>query len=113
MSNANTREFTSAPRTWHKGHKYYNIHIQHNLFGGASLIKTWGAKGSKRGGHQIVYCDSEGEAVLAITAAVKRRRKEIYLDKYGMGRFVPGCFRFNRYVIYTLALVNEYRCALV
>jgi predicted DNA-binding WGR domain protein len=81
MSNANTleaREFASTPYTWHKGSKYYNLHIQPNLFGGASLIKTWGAKGSKRGGHQIVYCDSEEEARLAIATAVKRRKLRGY-----------------------------------
>lgn len=69
---------SALPYSWHKGHKYYNIHIQPNLFGGASLIKTWGAKGSKRGGCKVVYCDSEEEASVAITATAKRRKLRGY-----------------------------------
>lgn len=77
------------PCSWHKGHKYYNLHIQPDLFGGASLIKTWGGKGSKRGGCKVIYCESEKEATIAIGDTVKRRKLRGYRP-YRDGTKVPS-----------------------
>jgi len=37
-----------------------------------------------------------------------RRTKKIYLDQYYLGSFIPCCFRVNGFIIYTLALADEY-----
>lgn len=60
--------------SWLKEAKYYNLHIQPNLFGGMSVIKSWGSTVSGRGGHKIIFCESESE-IMEIINDVKKKRK--------------------------------------
>ena len=68
---------------WFKSPKYYHIHLQPNLFGGVSVIKSWGTFNSKRSGHKIIMCDSEEEADNVVIATIKRRKARDYLPMSG------------------------------
>lgn len=63
---------------WVKGSKYYNLHIQPNLFGGTSVIKSWGSTVSGRGGHKILFCESELEIAEVIKQVLQRRKARKY-----------------------------------
>ena len=57
---------------WYKSPKYYHIHLQPNLFGGISVIRSWGGINSNKSGHKITMCDSEEQVSEAVLAAIKR-----------------------------------------
>ena len=65
---------TSLPNSWRKGAKYYNIHIQPNLFGEICVIKSWGVVGNKRAGFKVVSCEDELEVSKVIEDIAKRRK---------------------------------------
>ncbi len=65
---------------WHKTTKYYHIHLQPNLFGGISVIKSWGGLTVKKSGHKITLCDSSAQVNTVILAAKKRRKARGYLE---------------------------------
>ena len=44
-----------------KNERFYHIHLQSNLFGGTTLISSWGAFDSNRGGHKYTFCDNREE----------------------------------------------------
>ena len=64
---------------WHKATKYYHIHLQPNLFGGISVIRSWGGINSKKSGYKITMCDSEEQVSKVVLAAIKRRKARAYL----------------------------------
>ena len=57
-----------------KERRFYSIQLQPNLFGGISVVCSWGSMDSKRGSHKIIFCESEVEAE-SILQIIKRRRK--------------------------------------
>ena len=64
---------------WYKSPKYYHIHLQPNLFGGISVIRSWGGINSNKSGHKITICDSEEQVSEVVLAAIKRRKVRGYL----------------------------------
>ena len=64
---------------WCKELKYYNIHVQSNLFGETSVIKSWGSLNSRRAGYKITFCNSETEVDKIVTEIIKKRRARGYL----------------------------------
>jgi len=64
---------------WRKTTKYYHIHLQPNLFGGISVIRSWGGINSKKSGHKITMCDSEEQVSEVVLATIKRRKARGYL----------------------------------
>lgn len=60
--------------SWLKDTRFYNVQLQTNLFGGISVVCSWGSTISKRGGHKIIICDNnlDIESTLLI---IKKRRK--------------------------------------
>lgn len=64
---------------WYKTTKYYHIHLQPNLFGGISVIRSWGGISSNKSGHKITMCDSEEQASEIVLATIKRRMAKGYL----------------------------------
>jgi ankyrin repeat protein len=63
---------------WCKGTRYYNLHIQPNLFGGLSVIKTWGSSISRRVGHKITFCDSDADIVKILEETTRKRKSRDY-----------------------------------
>jgi len=46
--------------SFRKNERFYHLHEQMNLFGGISLICSWGSFDSHRGGHKIfIYDDAD------------------------------------------------------
>ena len=61
-----------------KQERYYNIYEQSNLFGGTTVISSWGTVDSKRGGHKKIFCDSREEVENCILQIRKIRLKKGY-----------------------------------
>jgi hypothetical protein len=53
-------------QTWLKEDRFYNVQLQTNLFGGTSVVCSWGSRYGKRWGYKIIFCD--------IGADVKKRQ---------------------------------------
>ncbi len=64
--------------SWSKEHRFYNVQLQANLFGGISVFCSWGSIDSKQGSCKIIYCDSELEVNSALQVIEKRRRERGY-----------------------------------
>ena len=58
--------------------EYYNIHIQPNLFGEVSIIKSWGSIVNSRRGHKITLCESESEVIEVIKQVTHRQKPRKY-----------------------------------
>ena len=67
---------------WLKENKYYNVHLQLNLFGGTSVICSWGSINSKQGGYKITFCNNQLEVEATLNAIIKRRKARGY-QNYG------------------------------
>ncbi len=65
--------------SWSKERRFYNVHLQANLFGGISIICSWGSIDKKGGGHKIIYCDNEADVENTLQAIRKRRRARGYI----------------------------------
>ena len=61
-------------KQWVKNKKFYNVHLQRNLFGGTSVICSWGSFSNNLGGHKIIFCQKE-EQIVAIIKKIGKRRK--------------------------------------
>lgn len=59
---------------WVKETKYYNAYIQQNLFGGSSVICSWGSLKNKIGRFKITPCDHDIQ-LNTMLANIKKRRK--------------------------------------
>ncbi len=58
--------------------RYYALSIEPNLFGGTSLVRSWGRIGS-RGQQKIHVFDSEVKAVDLLLSLLRRKRSRGYL----------------------------------
>ncbi|MCW1411952.1 WGR domain-containing protein [Rhizobium sp. 1AS11] len=58
--------------------RYYALSIEPNLFGGTSLVRSWGRIGS-RGQQKIHVFDSEVKAVDLLLTLLRRKRSRGYL----------------------------------
>lgn len=57
--------------------RYYALSIEPNLFGGTSLVRSWGRIGS-RGQQKIHVFDSEAKAVDLLLTLLRRKRSRGY-----------------------------------
>ena len=57
--------------------RYYALSIEPNLFGGTSLVRSWGRIGS-RGQQKIHVFDSEAKAVDLLLSLLRRKRARGY-----------------------------------
>jgi predicted DNA-binding WGR domain protein len=64
--------------SWLKGYKFYNVQLQTNLFGGTSVVCSWGSLNSKRGSRKIILCENELDVKNTLQAIKKRRRARGY-----------------------------------
>ena len=74
----NINEVEDYSLSWSKDLKYYNMHIQPNLFGGISVIKAWGSSTSKRFGHKVTFCDSKDDVIRVLQQVSKKRKQRKY-----------------------------------
>ncbi|NEK34397.1 WGR domain-containing protein [Rhizobium leguminosarum] len=58
--------------------RFYALSIEPNLFGGTSLVRSWGRIGS-RGQQKIHVFDSEAKAVDLLLTLLRRKRSRGYL----------------------------------
>lgn len=66
--------------SFQKDQKYYNLHVQPNLFGGSSIICSWGSNISRRNGNKIIVCSDDAERKQVIEKITKRRYQRGYKD---------------------------------
>ena len=57
--------------------RFYALSIEPNLFGGTSLVRSWGRIGS-RGQQKIHVFDSEAKAVDLLLTLLRRKRSRGY-----------------------------------
>jgi predicted DNA-binding WGR domain protein len=58
-------------------HRFYRLHIQPNLFGGATLFREWGRVGTA--GHQMTeQFDDDGRAVDALVGLMRAKTRRGY-----------------------------------
>ncbi|MBX4864515.1 WGR domain-containing protein [Rhizobium leguminosarum bv. viciae] len=58
--------------------RFYALSIEPNLFGGTSLVRSWGRIGS-RGQQKIHVFDSEAKAVDLLLTLLRKKRSRGYL----------------------------------
>lgn len=58
--------------------RFYMLHIVPDLFGGCSLVRSWGRIGSGGGSKRIEYYPYEGKAVDALIDWIKVKTKRGY-----------------------------------
>ena len=61
-----------------KNERFYHIYLQPNLFGGTTVISSWGTFDSNRGGHKYIFCDNGKEVDSALEEIKKTRLKRGY-----------------------------------
>ena len=66
---------------WVKETKYYNAYIQQNLFGGSSVICSWGSLKNKMGRFKITPCDNDKQVSQLIENIKKKRKYRGYESK--------------------------------
>ena len=61
-----------------KLNRYYNLYKQDDLFGGITLICSWGTFDSKRGGHKFIFCKNQLELYAQLSKISKVRLMRNY-----------------------------------
>ena len=61
-----------------KNKKFYNVHLQQNLFGGTSVICSWGSFENNLGGHRTIFCQKQEQIDATIDEIAKRRKYRGY-----------------------------------
>jgi len=64
--------------SWLKDNRFYNVQLQANLFGGTSVVCSWGSTISKRAGHKIIFCDNKLDVESTLQTIKKRRKARGY-----------------------------------
>ncbi len=67
------------PLQFRKAKRYYHVHLQHNFFGGITVISSWGTFDSNRGGSKNVYCEDMGEVETVLERVATTRLKRGYV----------------------------------
>jgi hypothetical protein len=65
---------------WTKGTRYYEAHLQQDLWGNWIINKTWGGIGTKRGGSKHLLCANYGEGTELLQSISKIRGNRGYID---------------------------------
>ena len=63
---------------WETDGKYYKANLYKDLFNDWILEKSWGSKFSRRGGEQLVFCTSHGDALDKIKTLNSLRKRRGY-----------------------------------
>ncbi len=63
---------------WVTDTRFYLLCVQTNLFGGWELLKAWGGRGNRRGGHMAVPMGSLPEALELQQREARRRARRGY-----------------------------------
>jgi predicted DNA-binding WGR domain protein len=63
---------------WEKDTRYYEAHVEPDLWGGWVLTRIWGRRGTALGQMRRAPCDSYGQALDALEDVGKRREKRGY-----------------------------------
>lgn len=66
--------------SFRKNERFYHLHEQRNLFGGISLILSWGTFDNNRGGHKFIFCNNYEELHSQIAKISKVRIARGYLQ---------------------------------
>jgi len=61
-----------------KLNRYYHLYKQDDLFGGITLICSWGTFDSKRGGHKFIFCKNQLELYAQLSKISKVRLMRNY-----------------------------------
>ena len=73
-----SRAAHERPQLWVTDTRFYLLCVQTNLFGDWELLKAWGGRGSRRGGHQAVQATSLPEAIDMQQREARRRMRRGY-----------------------------------
>lgn len=65
-------------RRWTTDRRYYSLRIQRNLFGEWELLKAWGSRYDKLGGHQVIPAETLDEVTKLLEAESSRRQRRGY-----------------------------------
>ncbi len=63
---------------WRKKDRYYNVQLQHNFFGGTSVICSWGSLYSNLGNYKIIPCQDDKQTTNTMEIIKKRRKARGY-----------------------------------
>lgn len=63
---------------WEKDTRYYEAHIEPDLWGGWVLTRIWGRRGTPMGQVRRAPCGSYAEAVGKLVAVTKQRERRGY-----------------------------------
>jgi len=63
---------------WEKETRYYEVHLQQDLWGGWVLTRIWGRRGSPMGQIRRVPCASYAEAMKQLAAVRSQRQRRGY-----------------------------------
>ena len=61
-----------------KQERFYHIYLQHNFFGGITVVCVWGTFDSHRGGHKHIFCDNMREVDITLEDIKRARFKRGY-----------------------------------
>lgn len=68
------------PISFKKNERFYHLYEQMNLFGGISLICSWGTFDSNRGGYKIFIYNDANELKQKINEICKIRKSRGYVE---------------------------------
>lgn len=63
---------------WEKATRYYEAHVQQDLWGEWLVVRTWGGKGSRRGGIKAELCATRKEACARFERIAQLRQRRGY-----------------------------------
>jgi predicted DNA-binding WGR domain protein len=63
---------------WEKGTRYYEAHLEQDLWGGWMLTRVWGRRNSPMGRINPVSCQSHEEALRKLARVMKQREQRGY-----------------------------------
>lgn len=63
---------------WEKETRYYEVHLQQDLWGTWVLTRIWGRRGSPMGQVRRIPCASYAEAMKQLAAVRSQRKKREY-----------------------------------
>lgn len=69
---------------WETPTRYYQAHVQQDLWGGWEVVRVWGGRGSTRGGVRCLSYASWEAACAALADIAARRRKRGYKEGGGI-----------------------------
>jgi predicted DNA-binding WGR domain protein len=64
---------------WEKETRYYEAHVEPDLWGGWVLTRIWGRRGTPRGQLRRVPCGSYAEALQKLAQVQKQRARRGYI----------------------------------